>query len=233
MKSTDCRLWHPRWTRMGPVVLVTCTLLALIYLATRRPAGPAPPWYTLPAPCSLRASVLADLASLALDTHAVLDSLHVPHAACYGTLWGALRQGRVLAWDSNVDLCTMEDYLASVTNWELKEAFIKRGIGLDYDWKTGLYHLRSHRGVEGYVHVFMRTMEGGQEVAVPGGWGRWMWRGLGYRQELSFPSMLLDAPFREEPFHGQTIPVPHDGIELLKFLYPRDWWLVVKPPGCP
>ncbi|XP_076445704.1 uncharacterized protein LOC143283382 [Babylonia areolata] len=218
------------------VVLVLAMVfmsVTYLYQRTKPPATTSHAWYTQPAPCRLPDSVLQDLVSLAFHMHGVLDSLHVQHALCYGTLWGALRQGQVLPWDTNIDFCAMDVDMAAVSHAQLKEAFLEKAILLDYDWTTGIYHARSHRGVEGRVHVFTKiySVRDGQEMAVPGGLTRAVWRWLGERQ-LSFPALLLDAPFREESFHGRGMPVPHEGIELLKYLYPDDWWREVKPSGC-
>ena len=51
-------------------------------------------------------------------------------------------------------------------------------------------------------------------------------------QPLSFPVHLLVPPFSKVDFHGQKMPVPHDEIEILKYLYKDDWWLEKPPPGC-
>ena len=215
------------------VFIFALTLAVLwFYLATKHLATPQTPWYKLPAPCRLSDGELADLVSLATLMHDTLDQLQAPHALCYGTLWGALRQGRTLAWDTNLDMCALDDHLQHLSTSALRHTFRhKGGYWLDYDWTTATYNF-SYRGAQGQLHVFTKIVSWQEEeVAVPGGWSRAVWRWFG-QEQLTFPSWLLEAPFKEETFHGKNFPVPHDGIELLKYLYPDDWWLEVKPPGC-
>lgn len=209
-------------------------LVSAVYVAST-PQRPEKPWYNLPAQCRLPDSLLDDLSTLALRMHAALVSLNVPHALCYGTLWGALRMGRVLPWDTNVDMCAMDSHFANVSTSQLQEAFGKRGMELHYDWRRGQYNVSFRGGAEGYISVFTKTSSWDhsveEEIALPGGWNRAIWRWFGQKQ-ASFPAWLLEAPFNTKKFHEEDLPVPHDGIELLKYHYPNDWWLEAKPPGC-
>ena len=224
------------------LLLVLATFLALALHAATRPEAREKAWYNLPAPCRLPDSTLDSLAALAFSMHAALQSLHVPHVLCYGTLWGALRKGRILPWDTNIDMCAMDLHFANVSAIQLQEAFGKRGVELLYDWRRGQYNVSFRGGaVQGCISVFTRAASslsssddprGAEETAVPAGWNRAVWRWFGQKQ-TSFPLWLLQAPFQTVKFHEKDFPVPHEGLELLKYLYPSDWWQEVKPPGCP
>ena len=119
------------------LLLVLAAFLALALHAATRPEAQEKAWYNLPAPCRLPDSTLDSLAALAVSMHAALQSLHVPHVLCYGTLWGALRTGRILPWDTNIDMCAMDLHFANVSASQLQGVFGKRGMELLYDWRRG------------------------------------------------------------------------------------------------
>ena len=46
------------------------------------------------------------------------------------------------------------------------------------------------------------------------------------------PARLVQKPLPVAMFHGFTMPVPHQGAEVQKYVFPDDWWQEVRPPGC-
>lgn len=113
--------------------------------------------------------------------------------------------------------------------WEkLKGHFLAENINLYYDYRHGIYII-SNGPAEVIINVFYITPFG--EVLQDGFENRFLW----FFQEhpLSFPVRLLEPPFKKIPFHNRQMPVPHEDIEILKYLYKHDWWLIKSPPGCP
>lgn len=55
---------------------------------------------------------------------------------------------------------------------------------------------------------------------------------VNYRHFHMFPARLVKLPMPVIKFGPSNISVPHAGIELQKYHYPNDWWLVGKPRGC-
>ncbi|KAK7107636.1 uncharacterized protein [Littorina saxatilis] len=236
-----------RCSALTSVTRNKCRLLTLVFLVffffliislfstTKPPPESKGPWYHFPAPCRLNDSDMNDLNALLVKTHSALESLHVPHALCYGTLWGALRQGRILPWDNNVDFCALDSHFVNASSSQLKDAFAERNLVIEYDWRRGVYDVSLLQGkVLGHIYVFTTSIMRGENelhLAMPGGWMNKMRRRFGHKQ-VSFPVWLLKEPFEATKVNGVDVPVPHDGIEMLKYLYPDDWWLELKPPGC-
>ena len=70
-------------------------------------------WYELSAPCVQPQKTIDAMVSLSFTASEILEELNVPYTLCYGTLWGALRNGHILPWDNNVDvskICRNIDY---------------------------------------------------------------------------------------------------------------------------
>ena len=55
---------------------------------------------------------------------------------------------------------------------------------------------------------------------------------MNYRYTHMFPAHLIKLPMPKVKFGKKTISVPHGGIEIQKYHYPDDWWLVKRPLGC-
>lgn len=216
--------WRTGWVVF--VVVVLLLLLSFHVFSQGRLEHEA--WYTLPAPCSMPPTVLADMVQLARLMHDALDAMNVSHALCFGTLWGALRSGRILPWDNNVDMCALTSQFR-LSSGQTRQEFEQRKMEVSYDWRAGAYRVSYHSAV-GNVHTYTKSFDG--EDAWPGGVANGFWRWWGGGDQLSFPARLLDVPLNTAKLHGQDMPVPHEGIEMLKYLYPQNWWLVVKPPGC-
>lgn len=53
-----------------------------------------------------------------------------------------------------------------------------------------------------------------------------------YQGYQNFPFRLIDGQLDKLPFNGVEFNVPHEKIELQKYLYPDNWWIEVKPKGC-
>lgn len=96
-----------------------------------------------------------------------------------------------------------------------------------YDHLHGEYIIE--RGpAKACLTVFLETSSG--EAVKDGFIFRFLW--FLQAEPVRFPSHLLKAPLNGITFHGRTMPVPHNDMEILKHLYKNDWWLEKSPPGC-
>lgn len=186
------------------------------------------PWYSFPSPCHLDSTTESDMVYLVHKIDEVFRELHVPYVLCYGTLWGALRQGAILPWDNNIDVCTLHSEFTKVSFSMVQETFQQHGVTFKGHFGGGEYHL-TFNSASGTLHLWTVSADG--EFAYPSGWFSSLQRMLGNTQPF-VPAHLLEAPLQSILFHGKNMLVPHENIEMLKYLYPDNWWLEVKPPGC-
>ncbi|KAH9508674.1 hypothetical protein Btru_049597 [Bulinus truncatus] len=185
------------------------------------------PWYEHSAPCKTPQSTVDLLINLTFTVSDLLTKHDVHHVACYGTLWGTLRYGTILPWDNNVDLCVMTSEMQKIDWSTLKNYFYSENIYIARDYRHGTYII-TKGPAEVIINVFYVTPFG--EVLLDGFENRFLW--FFQDNPLSFPERLMEAPFKTMPFHHRQLPVPHDDLEMLKYLYKNDWWLEKKPPDC-
>ncbi|KAK7494867.1 hypothetical protein BaRGS_00013994 [Batillaria attramentaria] len=227
MQQVAVMIGRTSWRTVWVVFVLLVLILVLSFYVFSHDHLEHQPWYLLPAPCRMPPTVMADMVLLARHMHEALDRLNVSHALCFGTLWGALRSGRFLPWDNNVDMCAFKSQFTDSSR-RVKDVFSQQGMTVDYDWRTGMYAVKYGSAVGG-IQTYIVSADG--EFAMEGGMSNTFWRWLGGGQVI-FPARLLDAPLNKVKFHGSDMPVPHEGIEILKYLYPDNWWLEIKPPGC-
>ncbi|CAG5126311.1 unnamed protein product [Candidula unifasciata] len=184
-------------------------------------------WYERPAPCVTPQIIMDGMVELTFSVTRLLSKLNISHVICYGTLWGALRQGKILPWDNNVDFCLLKNEIEKVPYSTLQAEFKSQQIDLTYDHRHGDY-IATRGPAQAIISVFYITIY--DEVFKDGLEHRLMW--FFQDKPVSFPARLIESPFNTAMFHGQQIPVPHDGIEILKYLYKDDWWLEKPPIGC-
>uniref|UniRef100_A0A0B6Y8J1 LicD/FKTN/FKRP nucleotidyltransferase domain-containing protein n=1 Tax=Arion vulgaris TaxID=1028688 RepID=A0A0B6Y8J1_9EUPU len=185
-------------------------------------------WYEQPAPCVTPKFIMDRMIELTFAVSNLLTKLNISHVICYGTLWGALRNGKILPWDNNVHFCLLKNDIQKVPWHTLQENFRASNLDLSYDVRHGEY-IVTQGPAQAILSVFYLTPY--DEIFQDGFEHRLMW--FFQDNPVSFPSRLIESPFNTVLFHGQPLPVPHDGIEILKYLYKDDWWLVKPPPGCP
>ena len=53
-----------------------------------------------------------------------------------------------------------------------------------------------------------------------------------YKAYHSFPARLVEQPLPKSRFRFFNMSVPREENEILKYIYPDDWWKVVRPSGC-
>ena len=180
-------------------------------------------------PCFKSKQHTAGLIQLAHKTHLVLDSMGVDHWLMYGSLWGPLRGiPGPLPWDHDVDIgIDGNGNFKKIPLKNFKAKFEAAGLGLidklqesrylsvkGYGESAGLFLYYNYRG------TMMRS-----------GYESWLFY-IHYRFRHSFPAKLVQHPLPKVKFGSFNISVPRGGIEIMKHLYPTNWWKVVKPKSC-
>ena len=187
----------------------------------------------LPAtPCrNLTKRQMNQLLNYSYKVHLILDELGVEHWLMYGSLLGAHRGYAPLAWDDDADIGLDGDgRLKTLGKTQLFKKLKSVGTNEIVDkWsRNGLIMIRdanSEFSVD--LTVFSRS---GQWMKRPG-WASWLFY-LHYNTFHSFPAKLVEQPLPKTRFGFFNISVPRNGNEMLKYLYPTDWWKVVKPSQC-
>jgi hypothetical protein len=229
----DCERMIGRWalTMSWKAVLVTffCFVISLymIFTLVNDHFIHHLAWYEQPAPCVTPQFIMDRMIELTFAVSSLLTKLNISHAICYGTLWGALRDGKILRWDNNVDFCLMKDEIQKVRWVDLQADFKANNMDLSYDYRHGEYVV-TQGPAQAILTVFYLTPF--DEVFLDGFEHRFLW--FFQDNPVTFPNRLMEAPFSTVEFHGRPIPVPHDGIEILKYLYRDDWWIEKPPMGC-
>jgi len=213
------------------VITVVSTIYYLINTqnlaryAGRHPFNPAMKCRNLTKP------QMDQLLSLSYKVHHVLDELGVEHWLMYGSLLGALRGNAPLAWDDDVDIGLDGDGRLKTLS---KTTFIEKlnSIGvkrLGYFWsRDGL--IKIHDGNSEFTIDLMVFNRSGKWMKRPG-WATWLLY-FQYNKFHTFPAELIQYPLPKIQFGFFNISAPRGGKEILKYIYPTDWWKVVKPPGC-
>ena len=171
------------------------------------------------------------LLSLSYKVHQVLEELRVEHWLMYGSLLGALRGHAPLAWDDDTDIGLDGDgRLKTLSKTVLIEKL--KSVGARYvddcwarDGLIKIFDGNSEFSVD--LVIFNRS---GKWMKRPG-WATWLFY-FQYNKFHTFPAKLIEKPLPKIQFGFFNILAPRGGKEILKYLYPTDWWKVVKPPGC-
>ena len=182
-------------------------------------------------PCFKSKQHTARLIELAHKTHLVLDSMGVDHWLMYGSLWGPLRGiPGPLPWDHDVDIGIDIDgngNFKKIPLEKFKAQFEAAGLGLIDKFQESRY--LSVKGYGESVGLFLYYNYRG--TMMRSGYESWLFY-IHYRFRHSFPAKLLQHPLPKVKFGSFNISVPRGGIEIMKHLYPTNWWKVVKPKSC-
>ena len=180
-------------------------------------------------PCFKSKQHTAGLIELAHKTHLVLDSMGVDHWLMYGSLWGPLRGiPGPLPWDHDVDIgIDGNGNFKKIPLEKFKAKFGAAGLGLIDKFQESRY--LSVKGYGESVGLFLYYNYRG--TMMRSGYESWLFY-IHYRFRHSFPAKLLQHPLPKVKFGSFNISVPRGGIEIMKHLYPTNWWKVVKPKSC-
>lgn len=185
--------------------------------------------------CELPASYQTNLLNVSYRVHDVLDILRLTHCLCYGALWGQIRQSTTLPWESDVEFCVINKELAAFDENFIIQVFKKHKMTFVYDSAEGMYLITdedSQKGAKIKLVVFEEDPK--LDVMRRVGWKR---RVLPPNCEDSksldcFPVHLLRKPLPMKSFGWKKLPVPWEGLEILKYHYPDTWWKEVIPFNC-
>ena len=158
--------------------------------------------------------------------HKLLDKNGVHHFLCYGALWGALRSGKPLPQDDDVDFCVLSEDLEAIEEGYLYQLFKFDGMVLSYNPQIGVYTARIGQGkVNLVLFDLSEDYQWLQRIGVVN-------RLLFAEAKERFPSALAAPPLPQVKLGWVELPAPRRKSEIQKYFYPNDWWKEVKPPGC-
>ena len=183
------------------------------------------PWASQPK-CFNSKEHTARLIQHAHQTHLILDSMGIEHWLMYGSLWGPLRGiPGPLPWDHDVDFgINGNRKFSKIPLEEFKARFAAAGFGIE-DRLESTSSFRISGDVELYVFFEYRG------TMMRAGFEPWIFY-INYRLYHSFPARLVEQPLPKVEFGSLNISVPREGLEIMKHLYPFNWWKVVKPASC-
>ncbi|EDO41158.1 predicted protein [Nematostella vectensis] len=155
--------------------------------------------------------------------------MELPHWLMYGSIYGAMRYDAPLPWDNDVDMGMRREDFDSIDFMEFSAKFKAAGI----EFRNGLaqagkFHFTKIGG-KLEVDLFLFRDYGG--VLWRTGIEPWLLY-VHYRRHHTFPTWLVKLPLPKTKFGSFEIGLPRGEFEILKHLYPDDWWKVVKPQAC-
>lgn len=136
-----------------------------------------------------------------------------------------------LPWDDDVDLAINgEGPFSQIAFEEFQALFTVRGLSVESRlWQSSLMVISEKGQSWPTLDLFVYYDYNGI-MGRPGVESKLM--PINYRLYHSFPSSLVQPPLPKVKFGFFNISIPRNGIEIMKHLYPYNWWKVVKPVGC-
>ncbi|XP_015756136.1 PREDICTED: fukutin-related protein-like [Acropora digitifera] len=170
------------------------------------------------------------LLKLANQIHMILNSMKIRHWLMYGSIWGALRISRPLPWDNDIDIgFEGEGVFAEMTLSEFFAPFEAAGLKIQNKWTQSGSIVISKPGL--WLSVDLFAFYNHKGTMKRRGLESWVFA-LNYRTYHQFPAWFVKPELPQLKFGFFNISVPKGGIEIMKYLYPYNWWKVVPPNGC-
>ena len=172
------------------------------------------------------------LLNMTYHVHKILDSMQVDHWLMYGSIFGAVREHGPLPWDNDVDIGFNGGGKFSTINFDdFLRGFTARGLKVYHKrWITSNV-LKVYRDDLPHIKVDLFAFYNYSGWMKRAGLETWV-LALNYNLHDTFPAQLVKIPLPETRFGSFNMPVPRQGIEIQKYLYPHDWWKEVKPVTC-
>lgn len=166
---------------------------------------------------------------LTYDVHLILKELNITHFLTYGSLWGALRMNKPLPWDDDVDLGMIADgEYPKLSEQKFLTKFRKKGVKIVNNMRQKSSY-KFERG-KGAVDLIIYYDYGSWMKRQ--GWESWLLT-VHYNLHHSFPKKLIEhKPLPRLKFGWFMMPVPQNGIEIMKYMYRYDWWVTYKAESC-
>ncbi|KAL9957784.1 hypothetical protein ACROYT_G034728 [Oculina patagonica] len=184
-------------------------------------------------PCEYLDSKQKDqLLNMTETVHKILDDFGIEHWLMYGSVFGAVRAKGPLAWDNDVDIgFNGSGTFATMDFKEFLSAFEAKGLKVYYKrWFTSNV-MKVYSNDLPHIKVDLFALYRYGEWMKRAGLETWIFA-LNYNLHDTFPARLVEKPCPAVPFGNFKMPVPREGIEIQKYLYPDDWFKEVKPVTC-
>ncbi|RWS11576.1 uncharacterized protein B4U79_12499 [Dinothrombium tinctorium] len=172
------------------------------------------------------------LFELLYRTKKALDSLRVSYFLCYNSLWGALKKKEAFPWLPYVELCLLNEEISNFDETFVFRTFKREGLLIEYSSSDGVYTVTTFNGSDPFAKLII--FEENQVIN--------QYRRVGWKNRLippdscslihCFPPRLIEKPLETVTFMGVELPVPREEIEILKYLFPNDWWKDLEPEEC-
>lgn len=183
--------------------------------------------------CQMSKEKLHNLLDLAEKTNLILETFNITNFLCYGTLWGALRISKIFPWKNNFDFCVLNEDIVRLDEVFFRRQFSKHSLIIEYDSANGVYTVSNDKNdlKNGYLNLFLFEIDPSLKLV----------RRIGFKHRLlpptsdnigSFPSRLIQKPFKNVKLNDKIFPAPRDGIEIQKYHYKDNWWTEIKPNAC-
>ena len=170
------------------------------------------------------------LIDLTWHIHRILNKMNIRHWLMYGSIWGARRIGRPLPWDNDVDIGFDGDgTFSKLTINEFMAPFQADGLQVQDTWlqRGSIHILRKDLWLK--VDLFAFYNYGG--TMKRRGLESWIFA-VNYHTYHEFPAWLVAPELPKAQFGSYNMSIPKGGIEILKHLYPYNWWKEARPVGC-
>lgn len=155
--------------------------------------------------------VATPFADTILFTVSLLDELHIPYVAHYGTLLGAVRLGGIAPWDEDADLYILDGDLTSLAN-RLEPHLRAHGFESRMRVKGEALYVRRHPWLAGQGHIGISVLPAPHpDDARP---SNPHWDACVSRAELH--------PIQRVPFYSSHLAGPAQPEPLLARLYGGD-----------
>ena len=180
-------------------------------------------------PCKRTAKQAEELRLLFHDIHDILDKMNVRHFLIYGSIWGAYRVDAPLPWDYDIDLAIIGDETYSkIPKSEFLKPFEERGITVyDSTFLSSCFYFTRGKFAQVDIDIFYNFHGWMQRTGLV----TWLLY-YNYQKYHSFPAWMVEHPLPQTKFIDIQIAVPRGGKEILKYLYPNDWYRPFTPAAC-
>lgn len=88
-------------------------------------------------------------------THQVLEKFLLTHILCYNSLWGQIKNNKLLPWFPKGDFCIFNDELMKIDEAFFLSSFFKNNMRVKYVYSEGYYRIEDKRQSEPFVEVFV------------------------------------------------------------------------------
>lgn len=182
--------------------------------------------------CFASASTLKQIDELLSLIQDPLKALNLSFFVCYTSLWGVLKLKGPLPWQNSLDLCVLNSEMSAIDEGFLARSFKRYGLAITYNSAGGFYKVNKLDVSVPFVTltVFEKDLVTHQMRRV--GWIHRMLPPNSCEELNCFPPELIAKPLPTSKFNKQDVPIPRDGIEMQKYLFPDSWWKEISPPNC-